>query len=403
MNRTLGYITPVRAFRSGGNLYMQSASGKVADALATHFDKVFLCSRVVETPPESSAELPLESRNFKLIPQPPWRTTAGSLRHLFGIARAYFQTCRRADAVLVRGMCPYTLVLYLFAWIFRRPICHWIVGDPVALLQTSSRKGRLWDAFAWLYAVQDRAATRFGRWLTRGAFLCNGRELARAYASPRTSVTVSSTVEESDFSPRTDTCRGSVIRILFLGFIRPEKGIEYLLSAVAKLKGEVPWELEIAGSSDFPEYRSRLEEIAADLHIEDRVRWTGYVAYGKPLFERMRGADLFVLPTLSEGTPHVLVEARASGLPCISTTVGGVPTMVTHGVDALLVPPKDSSALAGAVQRLIQDGELRRSLIGNGFRTARRQTLGHFIASVLKELELPQRRAGAAAREAFER
>ncbi|MGH9679304.1 MAG: glycosyltransferase, partial [Candidatus Acidiferrales bacterium] len=191
------------------------------------------------------------------------------------------------------------------------------------------------------------------------------------------------------FSPRIDTCQGARTRILFVGYIRPEKGIEYLLEAVAQMKDEVPWELEIAGPSDFPAYRRKLDEIVAARNLHGRVRWRGYLAYGQPLFDRMRAADIFVLPTLSEGTPHVLVEARASGLPCVSTTVGGVPSTVTHGVDALLVPPKDPRALARALKRIIHDGELRRSLIRNGLVSARQQTLGRFTDKVLKELEVP--------------
>jgi len=236
-------------------------------------------------------------------------------------------------------------------------------------------------------------------WLTGGAFICNGRELARVYASPRTISTVSSTIQESDFSPRVDTCQGPRVRILFVGYIRPEKGLEYLLDAVGQLKEDVPWELEIVGPREYPEYRRKLDEIVAAGQIQERVRWTGYSPYGKPLFDRMRAADIFVLPTLSEGTPHVLVEARANGLPCISTTVGGVPSTVTDGVDALLVPPKNPRALARAMKRIIGDGELRRALIRNGLASARLQTLEHFTDTVLKELEMKFEGEGTAVAE----
>jgi glycosyltransferase involved in cell wall biosynthesis len=286
-------------------------------------------------------------------------------------------------------------MLYLFAAVFRKPICHWIVGDPVTLLRTHTRRGPVLDTLALLYALQDRLFTRLGRWVTNGALLCNGRELARAYESPRTIEIVSSTIRESEFFPRTDTCQGPIVRILFVGFLRPEKGIEYLLDAVSWLKADVPWELEIVGPPDFPGYREKLDVIAAARGIRDRILWTGYVPNGKPLFDRMRAADLFVLPTLSEGTPHVLVEARANGLPCISTAVGGVPTTVTDGYDALLVPPKDARALAGAIERIACDANLRRALIRNGLLSARKQTLDRFITTVLRELNtnVPAERA----------
>lgn len=386
MNRILGYITPVRAFSSAGEIYMQAASGRVAEALAKHFEKVCVCTRVVHGPPPAPFDVPLNAPNLELIAQPFWGTSAGSLLHLFGIARSYLRTCRRVDVLFVRGGCPYTAVLYFFAALFRKPICHWIVSDPVTLLRTHTRRGRVSDILALLYAIQDRHLTRLGRWITNGALICNGRELARAHASPRTVEIVSSTIRDNEFFPRYDTCQGQVVRILFVGFLRPEKGIEYLLDAVSQIRTDVPWVLEIVGPRQFPDYCEKLDEIATAQGIREDITWEGYVPNGQPLFDRMRAADLLVLPTLSEGTPHVLVEARANGLPCISTMVGGVPTTVTDGYDALLVPPKNARALARAMERVIGDGELRRAMIRNGLMAARKQTLDRFIAVVLREL-----------------
>jgi glycosyltransferase involved in cell wall biosynthesis len=390
MNRThrvLGYVTPVRAFSTADGIYMQAASGRVANALAKHYEKVYVCTRVVYNSPPSKGDLPFEASNIELIAQPCWRTSAGSLPHFFGIVRAYLRTCRRVDFLFVRGMCPYIAILYLCAYLFRRPICHWIVGDPVTLLRTSKRNGPVLDTFALLYALQDRMFTRLGRWLTNGAFVCNGRALARAYRSPRTIEAVSSTVQEFEFFIRPDTCRGQSVRILFVGYIRPEKGIEYLLDAFSRIKIDMQLELEIVGPCEFPAYRRLLDRIVSSRVMGERVHWAGYMPYGEQLFDRMRAADIFVLPTLSEGTPHVLVEARANSLPCISTTVGGVPSMVRHEYDAVLVPPKDSDALARAMERLILDGEFRRRLIRNGLIAARMQTLEKFVATVRTELE----------------
>jgi len=387
MNRVLGYITPVRAHVNAGEIYMQAASGRVADALAAYYEKLLICTRVAYGPPPAPTDLPLEAPNLELIAQPFWRTSLGSLPHFFGIFRAYLRTCRESDMIFVRGMCPYIGMLYLCAFLFRRPICHWIVGNPVALLRTSTRRGYLLDKLAVLYALQDRLASRFGRWLTDGVFLCNGRELAEAYRSPRTVATVSSAIRTSEFVHRSDTCQGQTIRILFVGYIRPEKGIEYLLDAVSRLTIRQSWELYIVGPSDFPKYRRQLDAIVASRDIRERVFWTGYTSYGKPLFDHLRAADLLVLPSLSEGTPHVLVEARATALPCISTAVGGVPSSVTDGYDALLVPPKNSDALARAIERIIRNGELRRTLIRNGLTSSRAHTLERFVGVVREQLE----------------
>jgi glycosyltransferase involved in cell wall biosynthesis len=88
-----------------------------------------------------------------------------------------------------------------------------------------------------------------------------------------------------------------------------------------------------------------------------------------------REHDLFVLPTLpGEGVPRVLLEAMAAGLPIVATDVAGVPTLISHEVNGLLVPPASSGELARALDRLIRDGDLRRRLIANGYRLARAHT-----------------------------
>ena len=69
-------------------------------------------------------------------------------------------------------------------------------------------------------------------------------------------------------------------------------------------------------------------------------------------------ADVFVLPSLSEGSPNALLEAMACGLPIVATRVGGVPEIAVDGETALLVPPEDPVALARAIDRLLRDRAL---------------------------------------------
>jgi glycosyltransferase involved in cell wall biosynthesis len=283
---------------------------------------------------------------------------------------------------------PYVGVLYLLAALYGRKPCHWIVGNAIAIVKSYRRAGRLADMGAVAYGWEHRTMCRMGRWLTGGAFVCNGAELGAVFRSRRTTVTVSSAVSEDEFRTREDTCRGDTVRILFVGYIRPEKGVKYLLEAVGQLKTERPWELVLVGPwEQFPQYRLELDGAIERLGISGRVRWEGYVPSGEPVYRYMREADLLVLPTLSEGTPHVLVEARASSLPVISTCVGGIPTMVTDGKDALLVPPKDAPALAEAIDRVIGDEKMRRGLIRQGLDSARRQTLERFVETLMGVLE----------------
>ena len=145
------------------------------------------------------------------------------------------------------------------------------------------------------------------------------------------------------------------------------------------------WKLVIVGDFDkFGDYRTFLLDTVRELGVSDNIDWLGYIPFGDELFAVMRSADLLVLPTLSEGTPRVLVEARASGLPVIASDVGGIPSSISNGHDGLLVPPKNPLAISNAIGKVVEDSDLRLSLIENGYRTASKFTVEGFTEKVVE-------------------
>ena len=89
-----------------------------------------------------------------------------------------------------------------------------------------------------------------------------------------------------------------------------------------------------------------------------------------------REYDLFVLPTLpGEGIPRVLLEAMAAGLPIVTTRVAGIPSLIEHERNGILVDEPTPQAIGGAIERVMSNGALRRALIAGGYETARAHTL----------------------------
>ncbi len=386
--RTLGIISAVHGCLHQGRIHVQQALGRVFDRLAARVERLDLCIPVRHGPPVTQNDYVMTAPNIEVVPQPFYASTLGAMRHPLGVPAAYVRVLARNDAIFVRGLVPFSTVIYGLAALRRRRLTHWIISNPVKLLRTHQRSSRFKDAAAIAFAWQAQQVARGGRRLADSAFVCNGDEVGAIYRSARTVVTVSSTISEGDFFERDDTCQTDPVKLLLISYIRPEKGVEYLIEALSKLKTARPWELRLVGSTGpFAEYRAQLEAMIAAGGFSQRVHWMGHAQFGAEMFGYLRAADVFILPTLSEGTPRVLIEARANSLPIVSTNVGGIPTSVKDGQDGLLVPPKDAGALAAAIDRVIEDGALRRALIVAGRATARRYTIDRFVSLVLETFE----------------
>ncbi len=158
-----------------------------------------------------------------------------------------------------------------------------------------------------------------------------------------------------------------------VGRLEPEKGYDLLIRAIANLiRRQHDVHLVIVGEGND---RQRLESLAAELGVSDRVRLVGWQSDVRSHFEAM---DLFALSSYREGLPNVLLEAMALQVPCVATRINGIPRLIQDGRNGLLVPPGDVTALENALLILIQNADLRQV-----FRHAGRRTIeNHFSFSV---------------------
>jgi len=148
--------------------------------------------------------------------------------------------------------------------------------------------------------------------------------------------------------------------------LNPGKGIEYFLRALVRVSERVPTaRYLIIGSSYFdPAYKSRLEKLASDLTLGDRVIFTGE---RHDIPELLREVDLSVLPSLSEGLSNSLLESMAAELPVVATNVGGNPEIVLDQITGLLVPPRDPVALGDAMIYILQSPQVARQFGKAGY------------------------------------
>lgn len=170
-------------------------------------------------------------------------------------------------------------------------------------------------------------------------------------------------------------------KIISVGRLHPVKGYEHLIAAARKIGGRMTFDVY----GDGPE-RARLTAQSRDLR---HVTFRGERA-PEEIIGALGGADIFVLPSVSlpseiEATPTAVIEAMAAGLPVICTDAGGLPRLISDGVNGLIVPERDPEALAAAIIRLAGDPALRREM-GDANRLLAKQRAWDVIASRVDEV-----------------
>jgi glycosyltransferase involved in cell wall biosynthesis len=161
-------------------------------------------------------------------------------------------------------------------------------------------------------------------------------------------------VNIAKFKPGVKTKNKEKLKIVFSGRLTEVKGVDYLLKAVPSLKGN--FELIILGSGS---EKDKYKQLAKELKIERKVKFFGFTT---KVNEILAKADIFVLPSLSEGLPLSLLEAMASGCACVVTDIG---LPVRNKENALIVPAKNSEKLAEAINELVKNKNLRFKLSKN--------------------------------------
>jgi len=162
-------------------------------------------------------------------------------------------------------------------------------------------------------------------------------------------------------------------RFLFLGRMDTWKGIDDLLDAAAILRHRhAPFQLTLAGPSGTAGDAHTIGDKIAARKLQSVVHYSGPV-FGADKDRLLRDADVYVQPSHNEGMPISLLEALAHGLAVVATRVGAVPEVIEHGREGLLVDATRVTPLASAMDTLIRDSALRRTMSGAAKRLARRR------------------------------
>lgn len=323
--------------------------------------------------------------NLEVVPVP-WESFVGAWINLPKVFDVFAANLDGIDALYIRLFDP-------CGWMLR-PLCirrkigvvFHIVGDPIAGIYERSDWSRSGKWFRRLLFLPEELLT----WnaVRSQVLLFSGSDLKQRYAvrGNHGEVIIDSVLEESDFSYPKYSTANDCTTVLFVGFLRPPKRVEFLVEAVGMLISENRnIKLRIVGSGE-EQYVTYLKSLVREGNLSKSVEFVGYLPMGDDLNKEYRTADIFAFPSATEGAARSLLEAAANSLPIITTNVGSARDLFVDGESALIIPPNDPVEIAIALRRYIEDPALRKKCMQNARLSAGGRDVNRHVTVILEYL-----------------
>ena len=336
------------------------------------FDGVNVVARVEQMRTVPSGWRRVDGEGVKVTAVPYYLGPGQYLRRWIAVRQAVLGVFRAGDAVIVRAPGQLGNILTPALARKRYPFGLEVGGDPYDLFGPGALRHVLRPVFRkWFtrslarQCRQAQAVAYVTEKTLQGRYPCAEYSVAASdveisdeslTAGPRVFTTSYSSVElreEAFVEVPGQRHRRGAARLIFVGsFTQMQKGQDILLEAVARcVANGLNIQLVMIGDG---RHRPEMEGYARRLGIGAHVRFLGEVPGGAAVRAELDQADLFVLPSRTEGLPRAMIEAMARGLPCVGTAAGGIVELLPPED---LVPPGDAAALAAKIEALLRDPE----------------------------------------------
>lgn len=379
----LAMFTVKKIIAQGGELWTYGGFGASIRALLPYVDKLILVGHESSARP-GAGHYRIDDPRIEFIGLPETKTELDVLRTLPEMRAVAREVVRRADVVQAR-MPDYTgIVGAAAADAAGVPCLRLVIADWELQAREIpwTKKGGLGAALAahfWIYDRIERRTCRDQLVLAQGSS-CFEKHAPFADAH----LIASSAHTARDVIAPTPRFRNPRWDLLSVGRLDSVKNHRLILEAL-KLLTERGEDVGLTIVGEGPR-RSEIDAAATRLNLGDRVRLVGQVAPGPRLFRHYDASDAFCLASLSEGTPKVVLEAMARGVPVVASNVGGVGTLVQHERNGLLFQSGNARQLADALQRLRTDERLRTALVRAATDTARDNSVENQTAFMMDRI-----------------
>ena len=316
------------------------------------FDQVRVVARVLDVPTAPARAHRVDGPSVDVWPVPYYVGPSQYLIRWRAVHRSVRASTGRDDAVILRVPSVIGAPLAAARRRQRRPYALEVIGDPYDVFAPGTVAHPL---RRWLRLQGTGQLWQMCRSAAAVAYVTERHLQARYPAGPRavTASYSSGDMPPNSFvsAPRAPDPGRTTFSLLSIGSLElMYKGIDTLLEALPRLVA-AGLDVRLTHLGD-GRCRPQLEELAARLAVLDRVVFAGLLPAGDPVREQLDAADLFVIPSRTEGLPRALIEAMGRGLPAIGASVGGIPELLPA---EFLVCPDDPAGLATAIRRLLMD------------------------------------------------
>lgn len=219
------------------------------------------------------------------------------------------------------------------------------------------------------------------------AILLNGNELGRQYAAYKPRVVISSSILPADIvdPEKIQKSSDAVLRLVFVGRPSLEKGFDVLIDAL--LLSDLPFELTVIGFSA-QEFQKLLPAcFSRSISIHEKITFVGHLNWGDDFKNKLQSQQVLIVPSRSEGTPRVILEAMSQGVTVIGSRVGGIPDLVHDGKNGLTFQFDSMQDLKSKIDFLYSNPATRIMLAQSGWAFAQEHTIEEFGAHFIETIE----------------
>lgn len=337
-----------------GAVWSATLSGEFWERYLSVFDDVLVAARLLEVEHAPSGWHRVSRPRVAFHPIPYWVGPAQFIRQWRKVRRSVASLVDPTDAVVLRIGSQVAAMIEPTLRRDGHPYAVEVVGDPHDVFSAGAVRHPLRRFFHWHFVRQMRrqcAHAAVAAYVTESAIQSRYPPGPGAYTTHYSSIDMPADAYRD--APRSRPHPSGRIRLAFVGSVQQMyKAPDVVLAALAKsVEHGLDLELDLVGGG---KHLGELKQLAGGLDLGDRVVFHDEVPSGAAIRRILDTADLFVLPSRMEGLPRAMIEAMARGLPCIGSTIGGIPELLPAED---LVPPGDVAALSAKISEVIADPE----------------------------------------------